>query len=102
MSDKKLGRLRWKKNTPPRGLARVGYGPIGSKLTDGVTEYASVNAKKHPRDSSGWYWVAMSPLPWKNTCDTPCETESQAKKEAQEYVRAQIAILAERNKETPR
>lgn len=93
MSDeKKRGRLRWKKNTPPRGLARVGYGAIGSKLTDGILEYASVNELKGRNRSGGWYWVALKSekVTYKNTCDEPCATEADAKIEAAAYIHAEL------------
>lgn len=92
MSDTKRGRLRWKKNAPPRGLARVGYGAIGSKLTDGIDEYASVAELKGRHRNGGWYWVAPTSarVSYKNTCDEPCATEQEAKAQAESYIREQL------------
>ena len=88
--------LRWKKNEPPTGLARVWYGAIGSKLRiDGETQVASVNAHKNPMDEKkGWYWVAVCQergVPHYNSCnETPCETEKEAKDAAMKYVRKHL------------
>lgn len=88
-------RLRWKKNEALTGLARIDAGPRGSCLHDGKTRYASVSAlSRYARNAlEGWYWVTPSApgIPWKNTCDTPCKTEGDAKKAAMEYVKACLA-----------
>lgn len=89
--------LRWKKNAPPTGLARVGYGAIGSTLRiDGEKKIASVAAHKNPYDKKeGWFWVASCievGIPHYNSCnDIPCATEKEAKDAAMKYVRKHMA-----------
>lgn len=53
MTEKK-GKLRWKRNPAPTGLMRVGYGPRGYTLHDGVTEFAHVSYSKY---NQYWYWT---------------------------------------------
>ena len=82
--------LRWRKNKRETGLAGVGAGPRGHTLNDGDIYYASVNAHREglSYNYNGWYWVASgNNIPHKNTCNSLCETEEQAKKEAMEYVK---------------
>ncbi len=82
--------MRWKKEPAPTGLARVTAGPRDSELLiDGVTRVAAVSAVGRS-NSNGWFWVAgwgHPHIPHKNTCNTPCATENEAKAEAIGYVR---------------
>lgn len=84
-----MRRLRWKKNPPETGLRAVVAGPRGSKLHDGETKFASVDYSRY----HGWYWVAGwgSGVPRYNSAGTPCESEAEAKRQAEEYVRACLA-----------
>lgn len=92
-------RLTWKKNAPETGLRRIGSGPRGSKLHDGVKTYATVSALGGGMYGPvrGWYWVSgwSSGVPYKNTCQTPEATEDDAKKAAREYVVAHLSSNAE-------
>ena len=78
-------KLRWKKEK----LSTVGA--VGVRYHDGNKIYARVykigGYQKH--QSHGWYWVAGwgSGIPFKNTCDFPCETIEDAKTQASEYVK---------------
>jgi hypothetical protein len=81
--------LRWKKHPKPKGLAAVCSGPLGSDLTDGKTEYATV----YPSDGDwhgplrGWYWVSSS-FGYVNTCnDKLMPTEAEAKAAAMAHVK---------------
>lgn len=78
--------LRWKKEPRVTGLMRVTAGPRGSKLHDGVTRYASV----HCGENGEWFWSApLSPgVPYKNPYKTPFASENEAKKAAEDYVKA--------------
>jgi len=81
-------RLRWKKEEPLTGLARIGAPPRGSKLHDGKVTYASISCLGRRHDNK-WYFVAGwgSCVPHKNTCAEPVETEQEAKKAAFDYVK---------------
>lgn len=85
-------RLRWKKEPRETGLRAVGAGPRGSELHDGSTRYAVASAKRTDRRVMGWYWVAgwESKVPHKNTCESPCATEEEAKAQALAYVREHL------------
>ena len=91
-------RLRWKKNPRETGLAAVGAGPQGSRLHDGTTEYASVNALgggwRGP--VRGWYWTcgAKEVGEWRNTCNEPAPDEATAKAQAMRFVKAALAKRA--------
>ena len=89
MSNKK--HLRWKKKPSPTGLAAVCSGPVGSILHDGELRYATVDKLR----KSGWYWVAGwdSSIPYKNTCNEPCETQDEAKAQAKNYVKEKLEIM---------
>lgn len=86
--------LRWRKNAQVTGLARVCAGARGHGLYDGDKQYASVTANHIGRENgySGWYWSVpkQDNIPYKNTCNEPCETEIEAKKAAMEYVKKHI------------
>jgi hypothetical protein len=83
--------LRWRKDPRETGLAGVCAGPRGHTLyKDGKERVASVNAYRDGwgMDYKGWYWVARGDsIPYKNTCDNPVETDTEAKKEAMAYVK---------------
>ena len=87
-------RLRWKKNPAETGLRAMGAGPRGSKLHDGIREYASVNplGGNWARKLQGWYWVAGwgSGIPHRNTCGEPEKDEDTAKAQAMKYVKAAL------------
>ena len=89
-----MTRLRWKKNARQTGLASVGSGPRGSKYHDGEKTYAVVSAHGGGWHGpvTGWYWVAGwdSDVPYLNTCYENPVTESEAKKQAQDYVKNNI------------
>ena len=92
-------RLRWKKQQALTGLMRIGAGPRGSFYHDGEKEYASISALGGDwmRNFNGWYWVtnSQSGMPHKNTCDNPCKTEAEAKKQAAAFVKAELKKLEE-------
>lgn len=83
-------RLTWKRKPRLTGLSAIGACPRGSKLHDGSKTYACTypNGGGWSRVQEGWYWIAGwdSDVPYKNTCDTPCKTEEEAKKAARAYV----------------
>lgn len=89
-----MKKLRWKKQEAERGLAGIGAPPRGFIYHDGENTFASVNALGGGwhMPLKGWYWVAgwSAGIPHKNTCGTPCETPEEAKKQAQEYVKANL------------
>lgn len=94
--------LRWKKNPPARGLARVAAGPRGSTLRDGEVEFAhvAVKYKGWGRDRDGWYWSARNDkfgVPWKNTSSDPVPDEATAKAQATAYVKKCLKDGAARN-----
>jgi hypothetical protein len=87
-------RLTWKKNKPQTGLRSIEAIPLGSKLHDGTTTYATVSAIGGGAFGTlkGWYWVAgwSSGVPHKNTHSNPNSTEVDAKKAARDYVVANL------------
>jgi len=86
--------LRWKKDPAEVGLLRIGAGPRGSKLHDGVTTYASVHAHSTRHTGlTGWFWVASSRagVPHYNSCNDPGLSEAEAKAAAAEYVKKHLA-----------
>lgn len=80
-------KLRWKKHKRPTGLARIGFGEVGSDLWDGVKTYATVYKLKNHRDATGWYFAGMGV----NTCNEPSPDEASAKTAAMAHVRAALA-----------
>ena len=87
--------LRWKYNPKPKGLMRVGAGPLGSNLFEGDVSLASVAFSNGDFDGhKGWWWVAFNNeamgITRKNTCYDPVETEKEAKEKAKEYVMASL------------
>lgn len=84
--------LRWKKNKPPTGLARIGAAPSGHTLWDGDQRFAVVSALNHSPNSA-WYWEAGwgSGVPHMNTCSEPVADADLAKTAAMTYVRQHIA-----------
>lgn len=84
------GKIRWKKEPAETGLARIGAPPRAYVLHDGETEYAYVlpNVGGWRTKQNGWYWVVPTheSMPYKNTCQTPCETVEDAKTQAKDYV----------------
>ena len=93
MTEKKK-RLRWKLDPQETGLRSIGAGPRGSTYHDGETEYACVASLDNgwSAPAKGWYWVAYAGkgVPYKNTCNEPVDTEEEAKKQAQEYVKKHL------------
>lgn len=88
-------KLRWKMEERETGLRAVGAGPRGFYFHDGDKVYARVSplGGDWRRPLAGWYWVAGwdSGVPHKNTCGSPCPTIEDAKKQAAEYVRQNLA-----------
>lgn len=88
-------KLRWKKEPAETGLPAVVATPRSSIYHDGRTTYAMViplgGGWRGP--VRGWYWVAGwgSDIPYKNTADSPCATEDEAKAAAKTYVKAHLA-----------
>ena len=88
--------LRWKKDEPERGLARVMAGPRGSALRDGghVIARVAVCYEGWGRVRKGWFWWANSPqhgVPLKNTAGEPVADEATAKAQALAYVKQCLA-----------
>lgn len=91
MSEKRAGRLRWKRKQRPKGLLGMTAGEMGSDLHDGVNKYATTYKHKH---KDGWYWVARCEergVAWVNTCEKKLATEEEAKEQAMAYVKEQLA-----------
>ena len=90
-------RLRWKRDAPETGLARIGAAPRGYIYHDGSTEYAWVSACGGGWHSAqrGWYWVALEQpgLPLENTCRSPVATVEEAKRDAERYCKAHILAM---------
>ena len=89
-------RLRWRKNKRPTGLMGVCSGNPGHSLMLG--EDMLGGASEHRRgwgvnQTEGWYWHVKNfpPIPYKNTCNEPPQTEEDAKQSAMEYVRKCLA-----------
>ena len=83
------------------GLSAICAGPQGSRLHDGITEYANTHATNYqPKNRAwSWYWVARcdeAGVPLKNTCNTPVKTEDEAKQAAMSYVKACMAKRGEK------
>ena len=87
-------RLRWKLE-PRSELAPLGA--RSSKYCDGKVTYAVVCWSAA---YFGWFWVAgwKSTVPYKNTSETACKTVEEAKKQAEEYVRAALNKIKTENK----
>lgn len=85
-------RLRWKKHPKETGLRAMVAGPRGSDYTDGTKTYATVHAHS-PRHTGkqGWWWHSGASGSPHNRSDLVGLTEEQAKAQAQEYVKAQLA-----------
>ena len=99
MSDaKKSARLRWKQDSPERGLAAVGAAPRSHWLHDGTKRYACVSAKGGSWRGPllGWYFVAGwdSGVTYRNTCEEPLFPDvDAAKAAAMKYVMEELAKL---------
>lgn len=87
-------KLRWKREAKNTGLSAIGAAPRGYVYHDGDVVYAVVspNGGGWRGPLLGWYWVAGlgTGVPSKNTCNEPCETEEEAKKQASSYVLAHL------------
>lgn len=92
-----MSRLRWKKNPPETGLRAVGAGPRGSKLHDGVKEYAHLypDGGNWRKPLAGWYWVCAADAvgEYMNTCNDPAPDEKTAKAQAMAWVQEKLASL---------
>lgn len=93
MGEMKRGRLRWKRQTPERGLARVCAPVRGWDYHDGIERLAYVRplGREH---GGGWFWVARSndgAVPLNNTCGAPVATPEEAKIAAMRYVKKCLA-----------
>ncbi len=93
-----MTRLRWKKNPRGPGMSSASSGPLGSRLHDGTTEYASVSALRRAFLCVGWYWVAFGVGEYKNTCNEPCAEEAEAKAQAMAFVKRKLAEASEQSK----
>ena len=86
--------LRWKKDKPETGLARIGAGPRSSSLTDGEKVYARVIASGGDWRGKlqGWFWVCGTNVfgEYMNTCNDLATDEATAKAQAIEFVKARI------------
>lgn len=86
--------LRWRKDPRETGLRSIGAGPQGHKLfLDDEEDYlatVSPSGGGWMGPLEGWYWVVPEEeklgLKFKNTCETPVETEKEAKDAAKKYV----------------
>jgi hypothetical protein len=90
-----MGRLRWKKDPPVTGLARIGASPRGSKYWDGETVFARIaNVGKGWRktEKEGWFFTSnVDGWEYKNSVkDGIRETEAEAKKDAVAWVKASM------------
>jgi len=89
-----MPKLSWKRDPKKTGLSAIGSSPREYELHSGETVYARVSplGGGYMGPLKGWYWVAGwdSDIPGKNTCGTPCETPEEAKKQALEYVKANL------------
>jgi hypothetical protein len=87
-------RLRWKRGSKEKGLAKVCAAPEGFEFHDGEKKYASVSPHGGGwRPLIGWYWVAGwgSGIPHMNSCDTPVSSIEEAKKQAEAYVKKHLS-----------
>lgn len=86
-------RLRWKLNDRVTGLASICSGPRGSKLHDGETVYATIQAIRADGGyglTTGWFWWARIGDELMNTCDHPVKTEKEAKEQAMKWVKEKL------------
>lgn len=81
-----MGKLRWKMDEAPTGLARVCAGPRGHWLTDGEQRFIHISPHRRMTDA-GWYWTASwdFPGPYRNTCGEKAQTLEEAKAAAMAY-----------------
>ena len=90
MSEK----IRWKKEPKETELRRIGAAARGYVLHDGKTVYSHVSPSGGGWRSiqNGRYWVVPTheSIPYKNTCQTPCETVEDAKAQAKDYVMSHL------------
>lgn len=92
-------KLRWKKDDPVTGLARVCAGPRGSKYHDGVDYYAYVSCGRNAK----WFWSSPNcvefGIEWKNSAADGIyfEDEKSAKVDAKKYVDSCIAKHLEKS-----
>ena len=91
-------RLRWKKKPRETGMKSAFLVLRGSRLHDGTTEYASVNALLRGFCYVGWYWVAFGVGEYKNSCNEPCAEEAEAKAQAMAFVKKKLAEASEQSK----
>lgn len=97
-------KFTWKKNGKQTGLRAVAVvGPRGSKLRLDGEEVGSVSVFcVNTREWSGWYWVAFhNPLlhiEYKNSCDTPAQTEEEAKAQCEAYIRKCLNLPPKKEK----
>lgn len=86
-----VGRLRWKRNPKPTGLARVAAPPQGHTLLDAEGKaFAYVSPLGGGMTSlRGWYYTCPGNVSgeWINTCRTPAATAEEAKAQAIAFVK---------------
>lgn len=92
--ERRVGRLRWKKNPRETGLRSVMAWPRGSALHDGKKTYARVSALGGDWRGPvrGWYFVCSTDMvgEYANTCNEPAPDEATAKAQAMAFVKARI------------
>lgn len=88
-------RVCWKKEPRLKGLARIGQGIRGSILTCKQKEIANVYFSKF--SLVGYYWVVSLLVNgrhiYKNTCNCPCKTEEEAKKQVMEFLKEYLTEI---------
>ena len=92
--DRRVGRLRWKKDPAETGLARVGASLRGHTLHDGEKEYAHVSplGGGWRAPLRGWFWTCPTSAvgEYANTCNDPAPDEATAKAQAMAFVKARL------------
>lgn len=93
-------RLTWKRDKPLTGLMRIGAGPRGSILHDGLNKYASTAFSNGGwgHGPKGWYWVTRhsNVVPHFNSCEKLLATEAEAKAAARAYVMSHLKQQTEK------
>ena len=91
-------RLRWKREQPEHGLARVCQSPRGYDLRLGGVKVGSVRPLRVGfADYDGWFWVACHAvlgIPWRNSAAAghPRMTMVEAKAACESYVRQCLSV----------
>lgn len=91
-AEQKKGRLRWKRVPRSAGLRGM-VEAVRHEYTDGVERHATVQARGR-HEGGGWFWYASGV----STSDKPVATVEEAKRQAEEHVKA---VLYKKAVETP-